>query len=152
MSEVFDHADTALTTSVEGPAKARLQAMAEFMRCIEQLARDLSTNTADWQLARLWAARNANRLRTARETLSDWDLETGRVFYGGGEEAVERALQRRSQFALARELFRDTAAEEMLFGYDAQDVDQEFREQAERLGLEPPEWLPPSHTWWSWPK
>jgi hypothetical protein len=124
--------------------------MTRFMECFEHLARDVAKGVADWDQARPWAMRNAERLRAAREALSDWDLATGQIFYGGGEEAAESALHRRSQFALVRELFRDTAAEEMLLGYEAHDLDQDFHEQAARLVLDAPDWVPRSHSWWWW--
>lgn len=150
MDDTLAHAETALTASLQGEPAARLGAMTRFMECFERLARDVARGGADWDKARPWAMRNSERLRAAREALSDWDLETGQIFYGGTEESAERALQRRSQFAFVRELFRDTAAEEMLLGYEAHDVDQDFREQAERLGLDAPDWVPRSHSWWSW--
>jgi hypothetical protein len=143
-------ADIALAAGLTNQGSEPLEVMTRFMQCFEQFAHAVVRREADWDQATPWAIRNAERLCATRPMLSDWDLETGRIFYSGGEEAAERALRRRSQFALVRELFRDTAAEEMLVGYDSHDVDHDFRAQADRLALQAPDWVPRSHTWWSW--
>jgi hypothetical protein len=61
-------------------------------------------------------------------------------------------LERRSRFEFAQHLFRGTKAEGWLEGYQTEEVDQDYREQAEQCGLDPPDWVPPSHTWWRWRK
>jgi hypothetical protein len=92
-------------------------------------------------------------LQAARSAFGDWQLELGRIFYvaARGEEEAEAALYRRSQFAFAREVFRDTSVEPMLTKYEDAEVDQDFQDEAVRLELFAPSFIPRSHTWWSWP-
>lgn len=150
--KILAEADSALAAACEGEPRARLEAMTRFMRTFEQLAREVAKGAATWDEARLWASRNAGRLVAAEEALADWEVEMCRIYYSGGEEEAERALDRRSQHALARELFRDTPADELLASYEDKHLDQEFREQAERVALDGPDYVPRSHTWWRWPE
>jgi len=144
--EILADADSALAATIEGERRDRLDAMTRFMRSFEQLAREVATGTATWDDVRPWAVRNSERLVAARDALCDWE-----IFYGGGEEEAEWALDRRSQHALARELFRGTPADELLASYEDEEMDREFREQADRVALDGPSWYPRSHTWWRWP-
>lgn len=119
------------------------------MRSFDQLAREVAKGAATWDETRGWAIRNAERVVAAEAALSDWEIEMGRIFHGNEEDA-ERALDRRSQHALAREVFRGTPADELLAAYEDADVDREFQDEAQRLALDGPSWLPRTHTWWRW--
>jgi hypothetical protein len=147
--EILATADAALTAAQDAEGRARLDAMTDFMRSFEQLARVVASGAATWDEARTWATRNAERLVTASSALTDWEIEMGRIFHGGEEDA-ERALDRRSQHALAREVFRDTPADELLAQYEDAEVDKDFHDEAERLSLDAPSYVPRSHTWWRW--
>jgi hypothetical protein len=145
-------AEFALLAANDVDRKNRHEAMTRFMAAFELLAREMTAGSAKWEQLRSWAAHHAEPLRAADQALQEWDLETGNIFYDGGEEGAERALERRSRFELVRDLFRGTTAEEMLSGFDAEQVDHDLRAQAEQCGLDPPDWVPPSHTWWLWRK
>lgn len=149
-NKILVDADAALMTAMTSQGSNRLQAMIRFMDSFERLAREVDQGAATWDEARPWALRNAERLCAAHDALTDWQLELGRLLYNGDEEAVERALDRRSQHALARELFHGTPADEMLAGYEAEDVDRDFRARADGYALDLPSWFPRSHTWWRW--
>ena len=148
--EIMAEAEAELAAAGEGEPRARRDAITRFMRSFERLAREVARGAATWDEARPWALCNADRMCAARDALTDWELELGRVFYHGGEEEAERALDRRSQHAIARELFRGTPVDDLLAGYETDDVDQDFRDEAERLALDGPSWYPRSHTWWRW--
>jgi hypothetical protein len=148
--QILNTAESALASAGDTDARTRLSAMNAFMAQIECFARLAAVGAADWGNARAWAARNATRAIAARRGFEDWCLETGDIFYGGGEEGAEKALERRSRFRLAHDLFRGTEAEEWLDGYQTEEADHDYREQAEQLGLDPPDWVPRSHTWWYW--
>jgi hypothetical protein len=146
--EILTDADAALTAAIEGVPRARLDAMTKFMLSFERLAREVAGGAATWDDLRPWAVSRAERLCSAHDALTDWEFEMGQIFYHGGEEDAERALRRRSQHALARELFRDTPADEMLAAYEDEEVDREFRDEAERIAIDALDWVPPSHVWW----
>jgi len=147
MSLILAEADSALLTSLNSDGPVRLQAMTDFMNSLERLARAVADGQ-DTGAARPWAIHTAEQLYLAGGALSDWEQELGELFYGGGEERAERALVRRSQRAIARELFRDTRADELLAAYEDEDVDRDLLDRAERLALDRPSWVPRSHTWW----
>jgi len=149
---ILAEAEADLTAALSSNPHERLAAMTRFMQAFERIGREVAEGTVNWDDTRPWAARNAERLRSARQALTTWELEMGQIFYGGGEEDALRALVRRSQHALACEVFRDTPAAELLAGYDDDEVDAEFRDEAERLALDGPSWLPRPHTWWRWPE
>lgn len=56
----------------------------------------------------------------------------------------------RAQYAFAREAFRDTPADALLAEFEDAEVDQEFHDEAVRLDLFAPSFVPRSHTWWTW--
>lgn len=141
-------ADAELTAALEGDQRAKLDAMTKFMLSVEQLAREVASGGATWDEMRSWAVCHADKLCSAHDALTDWEFEMGQIFYHGGEEDAERALRRRSQHALARELFRDTPADAMLAAYEDEEVDREFRDEAERIAIDAPDWIPSSHIWW----
>jgi hypothetical protein len=146
---ILRDADLALTESLQSDEKRRLEAMTKFMRCFEQLAIEIANGNASWGAVRPWAREQARRLQAARPAFEDWQLELGKIFYSsGGEEDTEAALDRRSQFAFAREAFRDTPVDEMLAEFEDAEVDQDFREEAIRIALDAPSYAPASHTWW----
>ncbi len=147
---ILADADAALAASLEGEPRKRLTSMTHFMMCFERLAREVAKGNATWDEARPWALRNAERLCATEDTMSDWEVEMGRTFYHGGEEEAERALKRRSQHAFARELFRGTPADDCLAAFEAEDVDHDFQDEAERLALDAPDYVPRTHTWWRW--
>lgn len=31
-----------------------------------------------------------------------------------------------------------------------EEIDREFREEAGRIAIDPPDWMPVTHTWWRW--
>jgi hypothetical protein len=147
---ILRDADQALEESRQTEEKVRLQAMTRFMRCFERLAIEIAEGNATWDEVRPWAAERVERVRAAWPALTDWQHELGRIFYiaSRGEEETEAALDRRSQHAFAREAFRDTPVDEMLAEFEDPEVDQDFKEEAERIALDAPPYAPPSHTWW----
>jgi hypothetical protein len=148
IDKILADSELALEAARGDDPRARLDAITRFMLSFEQLAREVASGASTWDELRPWAVRNAERLCSAHDALTDWEFEIGRIFYHGGEEDAERALRRRSQHALARELFRGTAADEMLAAYEDEEVDREFRDEAERITIDALDWIPPSHTWW----
>ena len=146
-------ADLALADSLQSDEKTRLEAMTRFMSCFEQLAREIAKGNATWDAVRPWAHRAAERMRAARSVSGDWQIEMGRLFYSASRDEVdaEKALYWRSQYAFAREAFRDTPADEMLAEFEDAEIDQEFHDEAVRLDLFAPSFIPRSHTWWAWP-
>ncbi|WP_394849994.1 hypothetical protein LZC95_21365 [Pendulispora brunnea] len=151
IDETLAEAEAELRASLQGEPRESLGSITRFMKCFERLAREVAVDEGTWNDFRPWALRNADRLRMARLAMDDWQLEMGALFYGGGEERMEWALLRRSQHAFAREVFRNTSADEFLAAYEAEDVDEDFHEGAERAGLDAPDYVPKTHTWWRWP-
>jgi hypothetical protein len=149
IDDILAAADTALTAALKSQGRERLEAMTQFMSSFERLAREVAKGTATWDETRPWATLNVDRFIAAEDALSDWEVDMAQIFHGNEEDA-ERALDRRSQHALAREVFRGTAAEEILGAYEDKDVDREFQEEAQRLALDAPSWIPRTHTWWRW--
>jgi hypothetical protein len=147
--DILAAADTALAMALNSQGRERLDAMTAFMHSFERLAREVASGMTTWDEMRPWATQIADRFVAAEDALSDWEVEMARIFHGNEEDA-ERALDRRSQHALARELFRGTAADEMLAAYEDEDVDREFQDEAQRLALDGPRWLPRTHNWWRW--
>ncbi|MEZ4363306.1 MAG: hypothetical protein R3B48_24230 [Kofleriaceae bacterium] len=150
LDEILDGAAGALGAANSEDAAERLLHMNHFMLAFERLSQ-LNLDRLDALPAvRTWATKNARPLMAARRALEDWSLESGRLFYGGGEEEAERALERRSRFQVVCEVFRATDAGEWLQAFASDDVDQDYREQAAQCALDPPDWVPRSHTWWYW--
>lgn len=147
---ILRDADLALAESLQPDPKARLKAMTRFMRCFEQLAKEIAEGRATWDEVRPWARASAERVAAARDALGDWQIEMGKLFYdpSGDEVAAEAALDRRSQYAFAREAYRDTPVDELLAELEDAEVDRDFHEEAERLALDAPSYAPASHTWW----
>lgn len=150
LDEILADADAALAGALDDDQTTHLHSMIRFMRCFERLAQEVSAGTISWHDVRPWGLRNAERLRSARKAMDEWQWGMGELLSHGGEEDRERGLLRRSQHAFAREVFRDTPADEFLDAYEDEETDQEFREEAERLALDAPDYVPSSHTWWRW--
>jgi len=150
VNTILAEAEAELTTALTSDPHERLMAMTRFMHAFEQIGREVAAGAATWDDTRPWAARNAERLQSARSALNAWEFEMGQLFYHGGEEDALRAFNRRTQHAFAREVFRDTPADEMLANYEDDEVDAEFHDEAERLALDGPSWAPRTHTWWRW--
>jgi hypothetical protein len=150
LEQILDEAQAALSAASSEDDDTRSAAMTVFMAALERIAGKVAAGATTWDAARPWAARNANHAIAARRGFADWSLETASIFYDGGEEKAERALERRSRSEFAHSLFRGTEAEEWLGGCEDNEVDQDYREQAEQCGIPPPDWVPPSHTWWWW--
>jgi len=121
------------------------------MRSVQRLAEAVAAGITTWDALRPWARVHAEAVCAADPAISDWELDMGRFLYRGGEEGIEWALDRRSQHAFARELFRDTPADELLAAYEDAEVDKDFREAAARVALDAPDYVPTTHTWWRWP-
>ena len=149
--EIFVEADRALADAARAQGREQLMAMRRFMEAFEQFGREVAGGGAAWADARPWALGAAERLVAAGDALAAWETEMAVVFSSGGEEEGERALSWRSQHAVALALFRDTPAGELLASHDDAETDEEFRKEAERIGLDAPEWVPRSHDWWRWP-
>jgi hypothetical protein len=145
-STILATLEAALIAAADPDEAVHREAMAAFMAGFEQLARQAT----DWEQLRPWAAAHAEQLLAAGDALADWSATTADIFYKRGEEGAELALERRSKFELVRQLFRGTEAESLVEACRDDEVDQEYREQALGLALDPPEWVPPSHTWWRW--
>jgi hypothetical protein len=141
-------AEAALTAARDGNPDDRVKAMTQFMSVMEALAHEVSNGTFSWDELRPWAVRNADRLRAARDAVSDWEVELGSMFNHGGEEEKEQALTWRSQHAFARELFRGTPGDELLAGFEDAEMDADYRAASERIPLDGEVWYPASHTWW----
>jgi hypothetical protein len=152
LEQILKEAESALSASSQEDDNTHRAAMTKFMAAMKRIARMVVAGNATWDAVRPWAKHNANQVISARRGFEDWSGETYRIFYGGGEEEAERALERRSLLEFVLTLFRGTEAEEWLDGFETDDVDQDYREQAEQCGLDPPDWVPPSHTWWRWRK
>lgn len=150
--EILARADKALSITTSEDKHASLRAITELMKSFELIARKVAHGDATWDAARAWALANEAPFRAARAALQAWELEKAELFYHGGEEEAERALARRSQRAFARELFRGTPADEMLSSFDDEEIDEEFRAEAERIAIDAPDWVPRGHRWWRWPK
>jgi hypothetical protein len=150
IKQILDQAERALAKVVSDDKRSRLDAMTDFMRSFERLALEVAKGETSWDDVRPWAQRNSERLVAAKDALADWEHEMYRIFLSGGEEEAEWALDRRSQHALARELFRGTPADELLATHEDEEMDREFRDEAERLALDGPSYVPRTHTWWRW--
>lgn len=150
IEQILHDADLALAGALQDDPEPRLEAMTRFMHSFEQLAKELEQSGDTWDAVRAWAREHAERLIAARPAIVDWQFELGRIFYNptGDEVDAEIALDRRSQYAFAREAFRDTPADELLAGFEEPEVDQKFRAEAERLALDAPSYAPADHTWW----
>lgn len=151
MTSRLDRATDALKDARVVEQAQYREAMRRFMQELVAIA-SASAGGAIWsQDDRAWARQHASLALEARDAFVDWSAQTGDLFYfQGGEEASERALERRSNLELARELLMGTEAEELLNACRSDDVDRDYREQAEQCGLDPPDWVPRSHTWWRW--
>lgn len=147
MQNILDEADAALEAASAGPDQERLESMTRFMRAFELLARE----QVAWSELRLWAESRSARLLAARDALADWEGEMARIYYSGGEEEAEWALEWRSQHELAQQLFQGTPAGDLLAAHEDKEMDREFQDEAQRLALDPPSWAPRSHFWWRWP-
>lgn len=152
LEEILAQADDALSSASIGEVEERRDAIGKLMRCFEQLAREIVQGATTWEAMAPWATRNAERVRAAREAIKAWDAETGDLFYSpnGGEEEAEAALKRRSRHAFAREIFRGTSAEDLLASLDSEEFDRDLHEEAVRLELFAPSYVPRSHGWWAW--
>jgi hypothetical protein len=150
-STLLDRAEAALLDARAKDQSQYREAMHRFMLELVAIAHTAPGSPLWSQGARAWARRCALLVLAARDAFVDWSAETGDLFYfQGGEEATARALERRSNLELARELFRDTEAADLLDACRSNAADQEYRDQAEQYGLDPPDWVPRSHTWWLW--
>lgn len=149
--ELFADADRALAAVPETQGRDQLFQMRRFMEAFERLGREVATGSATWAAARPWALGVAERLTAApvQDAFGTWATEMMELFYHGGEEEGERALSWRSQLALAQVLFQGTPAAELL-AYDDAERDEDFKQEAERIALDAPEWVPRSHDWWRW--
>jgi cytochrome c556 len=143
-------AEAALVLADSEDQKTREAAMQRLMHAVERLARSVAAGEAQWDEARTWAAKHTKLAVSAIRSLTEWSAGTAGLFYGGGEEEAEWALARRSRFELFRDLFAGTEAEEWLAPLTSEEVEQDYREQAEQCGLDLPDWVPRSHTWWLW--
>lgn len=152
LEEIFAEADRALATVPETQGRDQLLQMRRFMEAFERLGREVAKGSATWTDARPWALGAAERLMAApiQDALAVWETEMAGTFYKGGEEEGERALSWRSQHALALALMHGTPAADLLASHDDAEVDEEFKQEAERIALDAPEWVPRSHTWWRW--
>lgn len=153
LEKILAQADEALSKASIGEPEAQRDAIGKLMQCFEQLAREVAQGTMTREAVTAWAERNAERVRATRQAFKAWDAETGDMFYApsGGEEEAEAALKRRSRQAFALEIFRGTQAEEVLAGLDSEEFDRDLHDEADRLELFAPSYIPRSHTWWIWP-
>lgn len=143
-------AEDALSLASSEDRRAREAATQRLMKAVESLARSVAAGEATWDEARAWATARTKLVTSAIRSLTEWSADTAGLFYDGGEEEAEWALARRSRFELFRDLFTGTEAEEWLAPLTSEEVERDYREQAEQCGLDPPDWVPRSHTWWRW--
>lgn len=133
--------------AVAGDRKTRVAVMRELMQGFAELAREVAAGKASWDELRGWGSCHTGALIAAREALTDWELEMGEILWRS-EEWAERALEWRSQHAFAREVFHSTEADDLLAGFEDEEMDGEFHERAEAWAFSPPDYVPSSHTWW----
>ena len=147
---ILRNAELALAEALDSDPARRLDAVTRFMRAFEDLARDIAVGRGDWDAVRPWARSMVERVSAAWLALGEWELEMGRLFFSasGDERDAENALDRRSQHAFAREAFRGTPVDVMLAEAEDAEVDQDFHDEAVRLGLGKPSYVPATHTWW----
>lgn len=143
--ELLREATAGLDAAVDGSVAG----ITTVMTTIERYAREVAAGHLSWDDARVWAAQNAERVAAARPAFQAWQLKMA-DFYHGGEEEAEWALTRRSQFEFMRDLFRGTAGEGFLENWVDEELDHDFGNEAQRLGLDPPDYVPRSHLWWRW--
>jgi hypothetical protein len=72
------------------------------------------------------------------------------TYHHGGEEEGLRALNWRSQRAVASALFAGTPAAAVLAEHDDSELDEQMTAEAQRIALDAPDWVPRSHHWWRW--
>lgn len=151
LTHILAQADEHLTAAELGSDhRGKLAAFSQFMRSLEQLAQLIWKGSSSWDEARSWGKLHAERFARLQEPLNAWEIEMEELLHGG-EEECEWALDRRSQHAVARELFLATPADEALAAYEDSQVDEALRQKAEWCSITAPEWAPPSHTWWHRP-
>jgi hypothetical protein len=152
LANILETADRALADAQQGELPGRVDAITRFMRAFEDLARQIAIGSGTWENVRPWALGAVDRVQAVRSALADWEIEMGNLFYrpSGDEVDAEAALDRRSQHAFAREAFRGTPVDAMLAEFEDAEVDQDFHEEAARLALDAPSWVPRSHAWWRW--
>lgn len=124
--------------------------MRQLMETFELLGMEVLEGKSTWSKARPWSLQNATRFAMATDALRLWEDEIRRDFRCGGEEGRNRALNRRSQHAVAQVLFSGTPAGELLASHNDEEFDRELRLEAERIALDAPDWVPRSHDWWRW--
>ena len=153
LDEILTRADEALAAAAAGEPDARRRAIGTFMQCFEQLAREVAAGATSWEAAAPWAARTADQVRAAGASIKAWDAESADLLYSpsGGEEEMDAALRRRSRLAFAREVFRGTAADEVLAALEEKEFDHDLHEEAVRIEMFAPSHIPRSHTWWARP-
>jgi hypothetical protein len=152
LEAILQSADRALADARQNDPNVRFEAITRFMGAFNALAREIASGNGSWESVRPWAREAVERVRAARSALAVWEVAIGQLFYSpsGDETDAEAALERRSQHAFAREAFRGTPVDSMLAEVEDAEVDKDFHEEAERLALDAPSWVPRSHTWWRW--
>ena len=138
--------EEALIAAADPDRAAYRVAMSAFMEGFKELA----CEATDWEQLRPWAAEQSKHLLAADQALADWSATTANIFYKGGEEGTELALERRSKLELVSDLFRGTEVESLVEACRDDEMDELYREQALGFAIDPPDWVPPSHTWWRW--
>jgi hypothetical protein len=152
LEAILQNADSALADARQDDPSVRSEAMTRFMGAFTALAREIASGNGSWESVRPWAREIVERVRSVRPALADWEIAIGQLFYSpsGDETDAEAALERRSQHAFAREAFSGTPVDSMLAEFEDAEVDLDFHQEAERLALDAPSWVPRSHTWWRW--
>lgn len=124
--------------------------LAPLLQAASAYAEEVARGEDTWEPIRQWAAANAQLAIDAQSGFESWSAAIADMFYGGGEEEVEKAFTQQSQLALLCDLFRGTEAEAGLALLDSAEVDEDYRRAAEQFHLEAPSWVPRSHSWWYW--
>jgi len=139
-------AEDALRAAASPDAETRRGQFARFMREVE----DLLENPMDQAAQAEFVTRTAPLIPPAVADLRRWSHGYVKGIHEGGEEYALESLHRRTQLELARELYRGTVAAPLFDDIASDEGDQERRERANDLALDPPPYVPRSHRWWRW--
>lgn len=131
-------AEQALRAAASADPETRHGQFARFMRQVE----DLLEHSAD---RAVFVARTAPLIPGAVADLRRWTQGYVKGIHEGGEEDALESLHRRTQLEVARELYRGTAAAPLFDDIASDEGDDDLRERAHDLALDPPPYVPRSH-------
>jgi hypothetical protein len=139
-------AEDALRAAASPHPETRPGQFARFMREVE----DLLEHPVDQPARAEFVARTAPLIPPAVTDLRRWSHGYVKGICEGGEDYALESLHRRTQLELARELYSGTVAAPFFDDIASDEGDQELRERANNLALDPPPYVPRAHHWWRW--